>query len=114
MFCNGQLIENCWLVCLLCMSFAIAIDAQGPVATALFLGDPALFNTTREDCVWRRGNDRDQCPDPDVTMTLFPPKKIHAKTKVKSSESNNFLLVLSLMSHLHTNYTYLHTQCVSK
>lgn len=64
--------------------FVIAIDAQGPVATALFLGDPALFNTTREDCIWKRGNDRDQCPDPDVTMTLFPPKNNHAKSKVKS------------------------------
>lgn len=64
--------------------FVIAIDAQGPVATALFLGDPALFNTTREDCIWKRGNDRDQCPDPDVTMTLFPPKNKHAKSKVKS------------------------------
>lgn len=60
------------------------IDAQGPVATALFLGDPALFNTTREDCIWRRGNDRDQCPDPDVMMTLFPPKKLNARSKVNS------------------------------
>lgn len=58
------------------------INAQGPVATALFLGDPALFNTTREDCLWKRGNDRDQCPDPDITMTLFPPKNSHAKSKV--------------------------------
>lgn len=114
MFCNGQLIGNCLAcVCLLCMSFAIAIDAQGPVATALFLGDPALFNTTREDCVWRRGNDRDQCPDPDVTMTLFPPKKIHAKTKVKSSKSNNFLLtVITYITFTYKLHT--HTQCASK
>lgn len=65
------------------VSFAFTvIDAQGPVATALFLGDPALFNTTREDCVWKRGNDRDQCPDPDITMTLFQPKKLNARSKV--------------------------------
>lgn len=58
------------------------IDAQGPVASALFLGEPGLFNTTREDCIWKRGNDRDQCPDPDVAMFLFPAKKLHSKSKV--------------------------------
>lgn len=61
----------------------LVIDAQGPVATALFLGDPALFNTTREDCVWKRGNDRDQCPDSDITMTLFPPKNLDGRSKVE-------------------------------
>lgn len=63
--------------------FAYAvIDAQGPVATALFLGEPGLFNSTREDCIWKRGNDRDQCPDSDITMTLFPAKNLHSKSKV--------------------------------
>lgn len=60
----------------------IVIDAQGPVATALFLGDQSLFNTTRDDCVWRRGNDRDQCPDPDISMTLYPSKNSGPKSKV--------------------------------
>lgn len=58
------------------------IDAQGPVATALFLGEPGLFNTSREDCIWKRGNDRDQCPDADITMTFFPAKNLHSKSKV--------------------------------
>lgn len=58
------------------------VHAQGPIAQALFLGDQSLFNTTREDCVWKRGNDRDHCPDPDITMTLYPPKNSQAKIKV--------------------------------
>lgn len=73
------------------------IEAQGPVATALFLGEPGLFNTTREDCIWKRGNDRDQCPDADITMTLFPAKNLHSKSKVhthvddsNTNESANF------------------------
>lgn len=66
----------------------VVIDAQGPVATALFLGDQTLFNTTRDDCVWRRGNDRDQCPDPDITMTLYPPKNSRPKSKVRIIKSS--------------------------
>lgn len=58
------------------------VRAQGPIAQALFLGDQTLFNTTRDDCVWKRGNDRDHCPDPDITMILYPPKKSQAKVTV--------------------------------
>lgn len=76
--------------------FAIVINAQGPVAQALFLGDPALFNTTREDCVWKRGNDKDHCPDPDITMTLFPSKNSHAKSKVHHSNICRQLAMLPI------------------
>lgn len=55
--------------------------AQGIVAQALFLGDQSMFNTTRDDCVWKRGYDRDHCPDPEITMTLYTPD--NAKLKVK-------------------------------
>lgn len=88
----------------------IVIDAQGsigPLATALFLGDPALFNTTREDCIWKRGNDRDQCPDPDITMTLFPAKNSHAKSKVRHLNSKSSILhglcVCFTIEDIHTN-----------
>lgn len=76
------------------MFLGTVINAQGPVAQALFLGDQSLFNTTREDCVWKRGNDRDQCPDPDVFMTLFTPKNIRPKSKV------NGCFIASLFVHL--------------
>lgn len=53
--------------------------AQGPVAQALFLGDQTLFNSTRDDCIWKRGNDRDHCPDADITMTLYTSEKSKLK-----------------------------------
>lgn len=72
------------------------IDAQGLVATALFLGDQSLFNTTRDDCIWRRSNDRDQCPDPDITMTLFSAKISRPKLKVpKPTHNYTFSLFLT-------------------
>lgn len=97
------------LLLLLLLLFTTVINAQGPVAAALFLGEPSLFNTTREDCIWKRGNDRDQCPDPDITMTLFPSKKNHAKSKVlvfKLSTPHNVSLLyrLSMSKYLCVNY----------
>lgn len=58
--------------------------SQGPVAQALFLGDQTLFNTTRDDCVWKRGNDRDHCPDEDISMTLYTSSKTKTKVKCKN------------------------------
>ncbi|XP_040172037.1 phospholipase A1-like isoform X1 [Anopheles arabiensis] len=49
------------------------IDAQAQhlLAQALYLGDPDSFNTTREDCVWKRGNGQDVCPDEDISIYLY-------------------------------------------
>lgn len=55
------------------------VASQGPVAQALFLGDQSLFNSTRDDCVWKRGNDRDHCPDDDISMILYTPQKTKLK-----------------------------------
>lgn len=49
---------------------------------ALFLNDPTQFNTTREDCIWKRGNERDQCPDEDITMILYTAKKTKVKVRL--------------------------------
>lgn len=55
--------------------FRIYTDAvnsqQGIVAQALFLGDASQFNSTRDDCLWKRGNERDTCPDKDIRMILY-------------------------------------------
>lgn len=59
--------------------FWLVVASQGPVAQALFLGDQNLFNTTRDDCVWKRGNDRDHCPDEDISMILYTSKKTKLK-----------------------------------
>lgn len=58
------------------------VYTQGIVGQALFLGDSTLFNTTRDDCIWKRGNERDQCPDEDITMTLYPANWTTSKSKV--------------------------------
>lgn len=65
--------------------FSIVVMSQGPVAQALFLGDQTLFNTTRDDCVWKRGNDRDSCPDEDISMTLYTSTKTKTKVKCRMS-----------------------------
>lgn len=44
---------------------------EGPIRDAIESGAAAEYN--KDDCVWRRGNDRDVCPDPDVHMYLYTP-----------------------------------------
>lgn len=55
--------------------FRICTDAvnsqQGIVAQALFLGDSTQFNSTLDDCLWKRGSERDKCPDQDIRMILY-------------------------------------------
>lgn len=59
-------------------------QAQGPLAQALFLGDASLHNTTRDDCFWKRTND--QCPDENITMTLYTSSPTKKKIKVINLE----------------------------
>ena len=42
---------------------------MGPIQEAIQSGAAADYN--KEDCTWRRGNDRDSCPDPDVHVYLY-------------------------------------------
>lgn len=46
-------------------------SAQGIITQAFYLGDPGSYNTTYSDCIWKKGNDRDQCPDPQITVKLY-------------------------------------------
>ncbi|XP_055918918.1 lipase member I-like isoform X2 [Eupeodes corollae] len=47
-------------------------NSQRVILQSLYLGDSANFNTSREDCVWKRGNDLyDKCPDPDINLYLY-------------------------------------------
>lgn len=47
------------------------VDADNFLQQALYMGDPTLFNTTRDDCMWKRGADRDTCPDKDIRLILY-------------------------------------------
>ncbi|XP_055596648.1 phospholipase A1 member A-like [Uranotaenia lowii] len=51
--------------------FLIYAQAQHLLAQALYLGDPDTYNTTKEDCVWKRGHGADRCPDPDIRTILY-------------------------------------------
>lgn len=44
---------------------------EGPIRDAIESGAAAEYN--KDNCVWRRGNDRDVCPDPDVQVYLYTP-----------------------------------------
>ncbi|KAG8274780.1 hypothetical protein J6590_100247 [Homalodisca vitripennis] len=48
------------------------VVAEGPLHHALSLGMIG-HNLTREDCIWRRGGDRDHCPDPNIFYYLYTP-----------------------------------------
>ncbi|XP_041777422.1 phospholipase A1-like [Anopheles merus] len=60
-------------LCSMLVSGGVMIYAQAQhlLAQALYLGDPDSFNTTREDCVWKRGNGQDVCPDEDISIYLY-------------------------------------------
>lgn len=61
---------------------ALDANGQGVIVSALFLGEPNLFNTTRDDCYWKRGNERDRCPDKDIRMILFTATSPRRRTEV--------------------------------
>lgn len=44
-------------------------EPLGPIREAIQNGIAGQYN--RENCVWRRGHDRDSCPDPDVHVFLY-------------------------------------------
>jgi hypothetical protein len=46
-------------------------EGRGPIQEAIESGAAADYN--KDECTWRRGNDRDSCPDPDVHIHLFTP-----------------------------------------
>ncbi|XP_015595731.1 phospholipase A1 member A-like [Cephus cinctus] len=58
--------------------------ARGPIQEAIQSGAAADYN--KDDCIWRRGNDRDACPDPDIHIFLYSPG--HPKRKLDVHESD--------------------------
>lgn len=42
---------------------------RGPIEEAIQSG--AAANYSEDKCIWRRGNDKDSCPDPDVNLYLY-------------------------------------------
>lgn len=50
--------------------FTTDSSAQNIINQALYLGNPSVWNSTRDDCKWKFGNERDICPDPDINVIL--------------------------------------------
>ncbi|XP_059618591.1 phospholipase A1 member A-like [Phlebotomus argentipes] len=63
-------------------------SAQGIIAQALYLGDPNMYNNTMDSCIWKRGNDRDQCPDPDINMILYTGGLVRRKTLLDMDQAD--------------------------
>ncbi|KAL5280433.1 hypothetical protein ACFFRR_004425 [Megaselia abdita] len=64
----GKIIYLCFVIC--AIKLVSGQRAGGIIQQALFLGDSTNFNTTREDCIWKRF-DIDKCPDPDINIYLY-------------------------------------------
>ncbi|KAK0160642.1 hypothetical protein PV328_008029 [Microctonus aethiopoides] len=80
----------CYLLLVLPMKLNAGITeelvrlAKGPIHDAIESG--ASTNYDKEECTWRRGNDRDICPDPDVHIYLYTPGK--PKRKLDDGQSD--------------------------
>lgn len=61
---------------LICTHYVVAqkeMWRDGPIIDAIENG--AAVEYDKNKCVWRQGNDRDICPDPDVYIYLYTPGK---------------------------------------
>lgn len=66
-----KITEICLLLCFVFCEVK-CVRSQGIIQQALYLGDASTYNTTRDDCVWKRGLDiYDKCPDPDINLYLY-------------------------------------------
>lgn len=57
-----------WKIAFSCYSDS---NAQNVINNALYLNAPNAFNSTKEDCKWKHGNERDICPDPDINVIMY-------------------------------------------
>ena len=75
------------------------MEARGPIQDAIDSGAASQYN--RDDCTWRRGSDKDSCPDPDVHLYLFTPKK----SSTKKLNSSHHTVVDYTKKELNTSHT---------
>lgn len=72
----------------LCLVFGQMVVAQvlrpKPIQTALYLGNPENFNTTYEDCIWKRLDEaKEKCDDEDVAIVMYTSGEHIYKTLVR-------------------------------
>ncbi|XP_070506808.1 phospholipase A1-like [Chironomus tepperi] len=83
-------------------------NAQNIINQALYLGNPSVFNTTRDDCIWKHGNERDICPDPDIKVIMYTSfnGKNHAKLLFDMNE--DYWLRMSSWNNTKENIILVH------
>lgn len=57
---------------------------NGPIQDAIQNGVAAEYD--REKCIWRRGNDKDSCPDPDVKVYLYASDRPRRQLDARESD----------------------------
>ena len=80
----------------ICSDFTLDISAQHILTQALYLGNPSDYNTTKEDCIWKHGNDRDVCPDPNINIILYTSGEKRGKLWVRSIKYINIYIIINL------------------
>lgn len=66
-------------------------NAQVAINNALYLGAPQVFNTTKDDCIWKRGPEKDECPDPNISIILYTSDDYIYKSLVRKKYINKSL-----------------------
>ncbi|XP_031834606.1 phospholipase A1 [Nomia melanderi] len=72
------------LAALLLVDQAASKKPYGPIQEAIQNGLAAEYD--RHKCIWRRGNDKDSCPDPDVRVFLYAPGRPRRELDSRSSD----------------------------
>lgn len=63
--------------------------AKGPIQDAIESGAATDYN--KEDCTWRRNDDKDLCPDPDIHIYLYTPGDNITRRELKNSDQSDWL-----------------------
>lgn len=72
------------LAALLLTDRASSKKSYSPIQEAIHNGLAAEYD--RNKCIWRRGNDKDLCPDPDIRVFLYAPDRPRRELDSRSSD----------------------------
>lgn len=82
LLCKCRCVSCRFLIFVTCDPQLSDTNAQVAINNALYLGAPQVFNTTKDDCIWKRGAEKDECPDPNISIILYTSDDYIYKTLV--------------------------------
>lgn len=68
---------------LLSSLFLTPSSRNGPLQDAIKSGAAATYK--EDDCIWRRGNDKDSCPDPDIHVYIHTSNRPRRELRPETS-----------------------------